>query len=564
MEMNMCFQFTRFNGFKLLSLLSLFFVSFVSPCWAKDTLLYNIQGLSIEQDKLERFHAIQFNERVIKLYRDGEPLPDITKQQQFTMIDGKKATVMPGLIDAHGHVLNYGLSLMQADLTQTRSEQQAVAVLKQYAESQTSLTWLQGRGWNQELWSNKQFPTAKSLDVIFQDKPVWLRRVDGHAGWANNQAMKLAGITKETPTPSGGEIVKDAQGEPTGIFIDNAMALIDNAIPPLTINEEKQVLLKALSALAQLGLTSVHDAGVRANTITAYKQLAREHQLPIRVYAMLDVTDPNWLNYLKQGPYQSFDGFFVLKSVKISADGALGSRGAALLNDYSDKPHHRGLLLHSPDQLKHYVLTAMRYGFQVNTHAIGDRANQLVLDTYEEAIKETKSRALRHRIEHAQVVMLTDLPRFSQIGIIASMQATHATSDKVMAEKRLGKARLAGAYAWRRFLQSGAVIANGSDFPVEPPNPFYGLHAAITRQDRQNQPLGGWLPEQRMTVEQALRSFTYHAAYAAHQERKIGSLTEGKQADLILVDHNILTQPVETIWQNKVLSVWVKGQQLQF
>ncbi|MBT8146446.1 MAG: amidohydrolase family protein, partial [Gammaproteobacteria bacterium] len=316
---------------------------------------------------------------------------------------------------------------------------------------------------------------------------------------------------------------------------------------------------RAMTELARYGLTGVHDAGISAATVTAYKALLDENPFPVRINAMLAATDPANAANLAAGHFRSDDDSLNINSVKIAADGALGSRGAALIDDYSDMEGHRGLLLHDPQRLTALMTTAMNAGFQVNTHAIGDRANNVVLDNYAALIEATDSRHLRHRVEHAQVLTYEDILRFSELGVIPSMQTTHATSDKNMAEDRLGPIRIQGAYAWRKLLETGVRIANGSDFPVESPNPFYGLHAAITRQGQDNEPPGGWYPEERMTRIEALKSFTIDSAYAAHQEEFLGSLEPGKKADFILIDHDIMTVPANEIWQTEVLQTWVNG-----
>ncbi|WDE10505.1 amidohydrolase [Thalassomonas haliotis] len=529
---------------------------------AQSTLISNINGYTLKENRLLSFNAIEFqDDEITRLYQSGDKLPDI-KGQQTRHINGEGKTLLPGLIDAHGHVLGYGLSLLRADLTNTASELEAAKRVLNYAQKNKDLTWLQGRGWNQVQWPGKSFPGAASLDQYFPDRPVWLRRIDGHAGWANSKAMALAGITKDTVSPRGGEIIRDSQGNASGVFIDNAMTLIESKIPPLTITEQKAILVKAMNALAAVGLTSVHDAGISVANLKAYQALSREQKMPIRVNAMLDITDKQWRDVLKQGPVRSADDFLKMDSVKVVADGALGSRGAALIEDYSDHAGHKGLLLFSDKKLLEVMKTAMDAGFQVNTHAIGDNANKRVLDNYQQLVTTSDKRALRHRVEHAQVLRLADIPRFKQLGVIASMQATHATSDKNMAQDRLGKDRIAGAYAWQKLLQTGATLAAGSDFPIESANPFYGLHASITRQDHNNLPRGGWFADEKMTRQQAFKSFSLDAAYAGHQEQLLGSLIPGKKADFILIDRDIFTVKAEEIWQTQVVSTWVNGKQV--
>lgn len=541
------------------SIKSALILAALSPAlvFAKTTLIKNIQGYTITGSELERFTAIAFtDDKIDKIYSAADKLPATTN---LTVIDGQGKTLIPGLIDSHGHILSYGLSLLRADLVNSASEQDAVNKTLAYAQGNTELTWIQGRGWNQSQWSSNAFPSAKSLDKVFPNQPVWLERVDGHAGWANSTAMTLAGITKDTVSPAGGDIIKDDNGMPTGVFIDNAMTLINNSIAPLTIEQQKQVLVKAMDSLASYGLTSVHDAGIDTDNLNAFKALSQEHAMSIRVNAMLYLPSAKWQKTLAEGQYRSKDDMFTFNSVKIQADGALGSRGAALIEDYSDHSGHKGLLLNSPKAFEHLVNTSMKLGYQVNSHAIGDHANKLVLDTYEKQIKASNTRALRHRVEHAQVLRIQDIPRFAELDVIAAMQATHATSDKNMAQDRLGPNRILGAYAWRKLLNANAIIAAGSDFPVESPNPFFGLHASITRQDHKNSPLGGWFADEKMTPLEAFRSFTLDAAYAGHQENIIGSLGAGKKADFVLLDNNLFTMPEQNIWQISVDKTWVNG-----
>jgi len=536
-------------------------LSFVTQlAFAQTTVIKNVQGYTLEGSKLKQFTAIQFtDDKIDKLFIKGETLP---QSENMTFIEGHGKTLMPGLIDAHGHILSYGLSLMQASLVGTLSEDSAVKAAVDYAKKNPGITWIQGRGWNQTQWKNTQFPTAKSLDEYFPNTPVWLSRVDGHAGWANTKAMELAGITPQTKSPSGGSIIRDKSGKPTGIFVDNAMDLMTKSISPLTHQEQKIVLKKALNKLVSFGLTSVHDAGIFTDNLELFKELSNENALPMRVNAMLYLPSDNWQKTLKQGPFTSSDNMLNFNSVKIQADGALGSRGASLIADYSDHAGHKGLMLHDKRKLTQYIQTAMNTGFQVNTHAIGDNANKVILDLYEAQIKATNSQALRHRIEHAQILQLSDIPRFAELNVIASMQATHATSDKNMAVERIGKQRILGAYAWRKLMNAQAVIAAGSDFPVESPNPFFGLHSSVTRQDHQNQPENGWYNEESMTRLEALRSFTIDAAYAGHQENIVGSLVKGKKADFILLENNYFTQDPQKIWKNKVLATWVNGKKV--
>lgn len=528
--------------------------------YAQTTVLENINGYTINDDKLLKFHAIQFtDDKVDKIFLSNDT---VTTHANVDLIDGKGKTLLPGLVDAHGHILSYGLSLLTADLVGVKSENDAVQKTLDYAKANPEQTWITGRGWNQEQWSKRQFPSAASLDKVFPDQPVWLRRVDGHAGWANSKAMELAKINSDSKSPTGGEIIKDTNGKPSGIFIDNAMALIEKAIPALTDAQQAIALEKAMKSLVSYGLTSVHDAGIDGSNLEIFKALAEENKMPLRVNAMLYLPSENWQAILQSGKFKTDDDMLSFNSVKIQADGALGSRGAALIDDYHDQAGNKGLLLHNNQQLKQYIEVPMKLGFQVNTHAIGDQANKLTLDLYQNAIQATDSQKLRHRIEHAQVLRLTDIPRFKALGVIASMQATHATSDKNMAQDRLGEDRIKGAYAWRKLLNEDVVIAAGSDFPVESPNPFYGLHASITRQDHQSLPKGGWFAQEKMTRLEALRSFTIDAAFAGHQEHIIGSLSPGKKADFILIDKDYFNVNEQEIWKINVLETWVNGKQV--
>jgi predicted amidohydrolase YtcJ len=539
----------------LVTALSLYLSS--SFVFSQTTLIKNIQGYTYNNHQLLQFSAIQFtDDKIDKIFTNNDV---IHQQNNWQIIDGGGATLLPGLIDAHGHVLSYGESLLEVDLVKSKTEHKAVLRAVSFSGKNPQSEWIKGRGWNQVQWPNKSFPTAKSLDAYFPDKPVFLERIDGHAVWVNSKAMSIANIDKHTKSPAGGEIIRDNDGKPTGVFIDNAMNLIYKKIPALTVKQQKSILIKSMNSLASLGLTSVHDAGIFTDNLQAFQELTNEGKMPIRINAMLYLPSKNWQEAVSKGTFQSPDNMLNFNSVKIQADGALGSRGAALIEDYSDHPGHKGLLLHDKKGLIRYIDTAMRSGFQVNTHAIGDNANKVVLDVYQASIKKSKTKALRHRVEHAQILRLEDIPRFNELGVIASMQATHATSDKNMAVDRIGNERILGAYAWRKLLDADVVIAAGSDFPVESPNPFFGLHAAITRQDNKNQPNKGWYPEEKMTRTEAFRSFTSHAAYAGHQEEIIGNLTAGKKADFILVDNNIFTMPKTDIWQTKVLKTWVNG-----
>ena len=527
---------------------------------AADLLVYNVNGYTLDRaGDLQRFDAM--------LVRDGKVLGTGALQlleahgRDAKKVDGQGRILLPGLTDAHGHIMGLGYSRMQVDLRGTQTIAEAQERVRAFAMANPQARWLRGSGWNQEIWKLKRFPTAAELDRVAADRPVWLRRVDGHAGWANSQALTLAGITRDTKAPEGGRIERDAQGNPTGVLVDAAMALIDQLVPKPTREESAAALDAVLSELVSVGLTSVHDAGIDAATFALYRVYADAGKLSLRINAMIGGVGADFDEIAKHGPLpDDGSGFLSVRSVKLVADGALGSRGAALLEPYSDAAGNRGLLFQSDKELGAQIEKAQGRGYQVCVHAIGDAGNRAVLDAFSRARRSGPD--LRHRIEHAQVVSLVDIPRFSQLGIIASMQPTHATSDMNMAEARVGPERIKGAYAWRRFLKEGVRIAAGSDFPVESPNPFWGLHAAVTRQDQQNRPAGGWYAEQAMGAKEAFRAFTLDAAYAAHQEKNLGTLEAGKQADFILVDRDIFNVDPKTLWQTKVLETYVAGRRV--
>ena len=524
---------------------------------ADTTLIKNIKGYTLtDEGNLINFEALKFtNDRIDAIYPPAsEDLPIVD-----SVIDGKGRTLIPGLIDAHGHVGSYGLSLLRVDLVGALSESEAAGRVLEFADSNPEVKWILGRGWNQVLWDEGKFPKAISLDDLISDRPVWLTRIDGHAGWANSNALKLAGIDQDTPDPLGGQIIRDRDGNATGVLIDTAMNFVSSKVPKPTMEDEKIALAAAMQSLAEYGLTSVHDAGINSQTVKAYKELVTAAPLKIRINAMLSASDPLYQDRLAEGLYSSEDQTLVINSVKIVSDGALGSRGAALLEGYADDPGNKGLLRYNDERLQYLMRVAMNSDFQVNTHAIGDSANLKVLDNYERLIRETDSRSMRHRIEHAQILRYEDIERFNELGVIPSMQSIHATSDKNMAQDRLGEIRIQGAYAWRKLIDTGARIANGSDFPVESPNPFWGLHAAVTRQDRNGEPRGGWFPEERMTLIEAFASYTIDAAYAGHQEDFIGTLETGKKADFIFLDRDIFNVPESEIWKTQVTETWVNG-----
>ena len=475
-------------------------------------------------------------------------------------LDFGAATVVPGLIDAHGHVPGLGATLAIADLSGTTSKAAIVERLKAFEGRLARDQWLLGRGWDQNDWEQKSFPTAADLDAAFPQRPVWLERVDGHAGWANSAALRR--VTRDLGgdwQPDGGRIER-ANGKATGVFIDRAAELVQAVVPAPTAEQATRELSAALAEIARLGLTGVHDAGVSKAQMGLYRALADAGRMPVRIYAMAD-GDGAALEWLcAQGLYRHADGRLQMRAVKLYADGALGSRGAALLADYSDDPGNTGLLVTAQDKLEAAARKAQRCGVQAATHAIGDRGNRVVLDVYERVLGLDAARLdHRWRIEHAQVVAQVDIPRFARAGIIASMQPTHATSDMPWAEQRVGPARIVGAYAWRQFRDAGVRLALGSDFPVEGVDPLLGLYAARTRQDAQGAPEGGWYPAERLTAWEALRGFTLDAAYAAFMEDEVGSLQAGKRADFTVLARDPLADDANDVVAARVRATYVDG-----
>ncbi len=477
-------------------------------------------------------------------------------------------TVLPGLIDAHGHMAGLGaFGLGVLELSGAASLGDVVRAAADAAGNKETGEWVLGGRWDHESWSERVLPSNRELSAATPDNPVWLRRVDGHAGIANARALALAGITRETPSPAGGEILKDEAGEPTGVLVDNAMSLVESKIPSGARGRGEDLLLKAQELCLSAGLTGVHDAGVSPGEIAVYRRLAGEGKLKIRSYLM--VSGPFALAWFEEnGPITG--PVLNIRAVKLYMDGAMGSRGAWLLEPYADRPldsegePYAGLAVGDTEFVEAVARHAVQKRYQVCTHAIGDRANREVLDAYERALRVPgmTPRQLNHRfrIEHAQLLNFDDMPRFAEMGVIASMQPTHCTSDMRWVEARVGPERSKGAYAWQNLLAAGARIAGGSDFPVESHNPFLGFYAAVTRQDAEGNPEGGWNPQERLTREQALAMFTLWAAYASFEEEMKGSLTPGKLADFIVIDRDIMACPPEEILATRVLRTVIGGE----
>ncbi|MEA3247407.1 MAG: amidohydrolase [Gemmatimonadota bacterium] len=482
---------------------------------------------------------------------------------QTRVVDLGGRTVIPGMVDAHGHVEGLGEALATVDLVGSTSLDEVVARVVARGRGTPAGQWIVGRGWDQNRWGDTRFPTHEKLSAAFPDNPVILTRIDGHAIFVNRKAMELAAVGASTKDPDGGHVERDAAGNPTGVFVDNAMGLVRRVVPAASHDEIRRNLLAAIGEMHRWGLTGVHDAGEGSDVLSVYEELGRADQLNARMYVMISggrQESPALDRMIAAGPRSAlYNGTLWIRSIKLYADGALGSRGAALLDPYSDDPKNSGLLVSDPKFIESVAVKALRAGFQVNTHAIGDRGNRVTLDAYEAALKQVPVADHRFRIEHAQILNYADVPRFAQLGVIPSMQASHQTSDMYWAGARLGVHRLPGAYAWRALLNTGVVVPNGSDFPVEYVNPLISFHAAISRQDANDWPPGGWYPEEEMTREEALKSMTIWPAYAAFQENELGSLTPGKWADFVVLDQDIMRVPASLVLKTRVLSTWVAG-----
>jgi predicted amidohydrolase YtcJ len=469
-----------------------------------------------------------------------------------TVIDGKGKTLMPGLIDGHGHVMDLGFSALELDLVGTASLQELQQRLKDYAAAHPGKGWILGAGWNQELWPVKNFPTSADLDSVVSDRPVVLYRVDGHALVANSAAMKAAGVTAQTPAPHGGEIHD-------GTFVDAAQDLIGKAIPTPSRAEQDEAFAKAQDILLGYGVTGVGSMSTSINDWDTFRRAGEAGKLNVRLMVYLLGLEP-----LKTIPHPTawmYNDRLRAVGVKFFADGALGSRGAWLKQPYSDKPESRGLQFHSDSELLAQEDAAAAAGFQTATHAIGDAANAQVISV-DEKLSQKYGTNRRWRIEHFQIVDPVDIPRLKPAGIVASMQPTHQTSDRLMAEARLGPARLKGVYAWQTVEKLGIPLAFGTDFPVESPNPFPGLSAAVSRQDMHGQPPGGWIPEERLSFGQALAAYTRGSAYAGFAEDRIGSLEPGKWADFVIVDRDTSTADQLSLGRTEVLQTWVAGKKV--
>jgi predicted amidohydrolase YtcJ len=462
-------------------------------------------------------------------------------------IDLQGRAVLPGLVDAHGHLMHLARARLSFDARGFASEDEIARRIGELAATRPRGEWITGRNWDQNLWPGRQFPTRASLDRAAPDHPVALVRIDGHATWANSAALAAGGIDRATRDPAGGIVARDARGEPTGLLIDTAQRLLQHVEPRPSDAQFDRAVRECIGDCLAMGLTGIHEMGAELYALASYRRLIERGDFPFRNYvAVAGRSASTWDHYRQRGPETLGDGRVVVGALKLLADGALGSRGAALHDAYCDDPGNTGLVLVPGEEIERLTLEAGALGFQMCVHAIGDRANTLVLDAFERALARAPRPDHRLRVEHAQILTDSDVPRFRRLGVLPSMQATHCTSDMAWAAERLGPERLRGAYAWRSLLATGVPIAGGSDFPVESPNPFYGIHAAVTRRPRTGQD-PRWQPEQRMTRAEAVRSFTTWNAYASRQEADLGSLEPGKRADLVVLSDDVFTCPEERI-----------------
>jgi len=499
------------------------------------------------------------------------PTSDIKKfiNPKTQVIDLDQNTVLPGLIDAHAHMNSLGDELTYFNIRDCQSFEEIVNRVQKEVVNKKQGEWIIGGRWDHTQWENKQFPVHDALSAASPHNPVYLVRVDGNSALVNQKALEIAGIDQDTPNPEGGVIIKKQNGELTGVLLNRAMNLVKTHFPPETDESWKKKILLAVDDCVKKGLTGWHEAGVSEKEIRLYKELIDQNKLKMRVYAMLGeqeipVIDQDLYSFFKKNRIENYgDHFLEVKSIKLFFDGALGSRGAAFFHDYADDPGNKGLLRITPDYIYQVCQAALKADMGVNTHCIGIRGNRLCLESYIKALEENPTPDHRFRIEHAQIVRKQDIDLFSEHHIIPSMQPTHCTSDMTFIEDRIGKERCQYAYAWRSFIDAGLPIPCGSDFPVESNNPFYGIYAAVTRQNHDRNPGNGWHPEQKMNREEAVKGFTIWAAYASFQENILGSIEKGKYADFTVIDRDILTVEPTEILNTQVLYTIVSGE-IQF
>ena len=511
-----------------------------------DENISEVEALAIGQGKIL---SIGTTEEIMNSYSDAE------------VVNLKGKTVMPGIIESHGHLLSLGQSFLELNFEGVTTPQEVVQKVQERVSETPSGQWITGWGWDEGAWA-KNYPTNKELNKVSPENPVYLRGLHGFACWANDKALEIAGIKKDTPDPENGKIIKDAiSGRPTGILTNEAQGLLTPHIPPMTPDQVERALKLAIEECLKNGLTTVHEAKTSAEMLEAFRSLQKKNELKSRIYVMLDVTDKNLIEpFFIKGPEIDPNNMLAIRCIKIFVDGALGSRGAALLEPYSDAPGEKGAIVTPEDTLYRLTVRALKSGLQIAVHAIGDRANRITLNAFRRALGEVPQvQDHRLRVEHAQVVALDDIPKFAPRGIVLSMQPPHCTSDMPWAETRVGSERIKGAYAWRSFLDTGAHLTFNSDFPGETLNPFYGMYAALTRQTPDGRPEGGWYPEQCLSRGEVLRAYTVEGAYSGFEEDIKGKILPGMLADFIVFSDDILTIPVQKLLSLQVEQTYLDG-----
>ncbi|MEM7688044.1 MAG: amidohydrolase family protein [Pseudomonadota bacterium] len=541
------------------ALIAAFFATIATPALA-DTLVDDVVGVTIDEDgELKRFTGLVFDDEgiITQVLERGDDRPDT----DFA-IDGEGRVMMPGMIDAHVHVMDLGFGQLTLDLSDTTSLEDALARIKQFAEDNPARPWILGRGWNQEKWGLGRFPTAAELDSVVADRPVWLERADNHANWANSRAMEIAGVTADTPDVAGGQVIRDASGAPSGVFVDRAKALVGDSVPTARASDRDAAFAAAQEKLLDYGVTAVADMRTTMADWQTFRRAGDTGALKIRIVSYAVNTETM---ELIGGPGPTpwlYDDKLRLSGIKLFVDGALGSRGALLLKPYKDKMESVGVPLLTPTELRNLMSRAALDNFQTAIHAIGDAANRDVLLAIDE-LSQVYTGDRRWRVEHAQIVDPADLERFGEHGTIASMQPLHQTSDRHMAEARLGEERLVGAYAWRSILEAGGRLAFGSDTPVEPADPWAGLAVAISRTDENGEPFGGWRAQEAISREAALKAFTADAAYAGFAEGRYGRLLPGERADFLFVDRDPFLSSPQEIRDTRIDEVWIGGRKVR-